>query len=264
MSEELAVKNHLICYIDVLGYQQKINEMGENKFLTQINGFIKSASEIAERSGPFLELLYEKNYDFNIHVFSDNIILFVNVENLANVEIENCLFHMVYTVANLQHLFLYSNLLLRGSIVKGPFYYDPNKYVFGTGLIRAYQLENNSAIYPRVIIENNLVEELMIHSALNEVYIDNLIEDFDGFRFVNYFNYATKGLGRKSNETGGEGILLRGGNNQHNSEIVASQITSNKDNPAILQKYRWLKYHFDASSKSDTYSWARQGNPQQV
>lgn len=246
MTNERKVSQHLICYIDVLGYKDKINT-DENTFLKKVDKLITRAKETADRTMSFLKYRNGKEYGIKTHVFSDNIIFLICTEHMKKEEIEYCLFHLVYQIALLQDLSLYEDILLRGSIVHGNIYYEPGSYVFGTGLVTAYDLENHSAIYPRVVIEKALVTEYMTDSKLNEEYIDNIVEDFDGVSFVNYFNYATKGLGKKQDDKGNYATMCQGGQNIHNLKIVNEGIDKNAMIPSVLQKYKWIEYHMEHS-----------------
>lgn len=71
--------------------------------------------------------------------------------------------------------------LLRGGITIGELFVD-NVMVWGNTLLRAYELEDKIVIYPRVIIDDKVVE--YIHQG-DSAY-DFIRYDKDGFDFVNY------------------------------------------------------------------------------
>jgi hypothetical protein len=59
-------------------------------------------------------------------------------------------------------------VFIRGSIVKGNLYTNKN-FLFGNGLISAYEIENELAVYPRIIVEYGLVKEVI---ELVEAYFE--------------------------------------------------------------------------------------------
>jgi len=62
---------------------------------------------------------------------------------------------------------------LRGGISTGSYFADDNM-IFSKGLVNAYQLESKKAIYPRVIIDKNIVvriQNISIESLKEMVYL---------------------------------------------------------------------------------------------
>lgn len=78
---------------------------------------------------------------------------------------------------------------LRGGITIGELFID-NSIVWGTGLIKAYKMENEIAIYPRILVSQEL---LNIYDSYKQktINIYALIEkDFDGLWFADYMMAA--------------------------------------------------------------------------
>lgn len=74
-------------------------------------------------------------------------------------------------------------ILIRGSIVSGKLYCDET-FIFGEGLITAYCLENDEAIYPRIIIQNEIIEhdikeciEVIEEMKYNKLNADQINEE---------------------------------------------------------------------------------------
>lgn len=73
--------------------------------------------------------------------------------------------------------------LVRGGITIGDFYID-DTIVWGPALLRAYELEDKLAIYPRIILDETVTSVLSISTIKN----DFVRVDKDGFRFLNYMD----------------------------------------------------------------------------
>ena len=77
--------------------------------------------------------------------------------------------------------FKYS-LLTRGSIVIDNFFID-EKFVYGKALTKAYQLENDIAIYPRIIMDERDAADLRQSNYIQQY----LNKDYDGIYYLNSF-----------------------------------------------------------------------------
>lgn len=75
---------------------------------------------------------------------------------------------------------LREGILTRGGVAIGPVHHDPQR-VFGEGLLSAYGLERQQAVYPRIVVSDALVD-LFEYSPLFR-----LLHDHDGFWFLDTF-----------------------------------------------------------------------------
>lgn len=69
-----------------------------------------------------------------------------------------------------QTLLLKNGLLLRGGIVVGKIYHD-NEIVFGPGLVKAYELESQIAIFPRIVMKTSDFEQAILSCTETSQYI---------------------------------------------------------------------------------------------
>lgn len=69
------------------------------------------------------------------------------------------LLFILYFCALLHIKLLDCGILLRGGIEKGECFVNENT-IFGPSVIKAYRLENQHAIYPRIIISNDIIKDL--------------------------------------------------------------------------------------------------------
>jgi len=120
--------------------------------------------------------------DMHMKVMSDSVCYFIDAS------IENALPALIATCDLLQirMLQLKEPMLSRGAIVKGKIYND-NDVLFGEGFVRAYYMQEDEAIYPRVIIDKNIIEGYKCINPTDQEYLDRLLtKDFDGYYFSDY------------------------------------------------------------------------------
>lgn len=123
-----------------------------------------------------------KKEDVHIKVMSDSICIFIDSD------IENALSALIATCDYLQirMLRLKEPILSRGAIVKGKIYHDKD-VLFGEGFVRAYYMQENESIYPRVIIDKNIIEGYTCSNDDDQHYLDRMLtKDFDGYYFSDY------------------------------------------------------------------------------
>ena len=214
--------SYLITYIDFLGMTNKMkeNESYESlQFLRYIlSGIVHRASIISGTN---------KINDFQIKIFSDNVIIAQKIN--ANI-LKDQIISMINLISLIQfEAFFQFDFPLRGGITIGDLYID-NAVVWGSGLIEAYNIENNLANYPRVIVSQKVIDafDQCKQKSLN---LDCMIEkDFDGYWFVDYFIAAPN-------------ITLIpqiSDNLKYKAQIHAS------DNERVKQKINWIIHYFNS------------------
>lgn len=102
--------------------------------------------------------------------------------NLLNECIEELLDKLITTQLRLfEH-----KLLLRGGITIGELIHK-NEFCLGPGMIKAYEIENKKAIYPRIIIDELVFKQKKYE---NTNLLKMLIAtSSDNFRYLNTFNF---------------------------------------------------------------------------
>lgn len=212
---ELELKKYYICYIDILGYKEHMNNMGEGKFLN----ILHEAYTIAIRDINIMSKPTHSNANFIYKIFSDNLVVCTECNRIDS------LYSLFYLVYILQRHFIDShNLYLRGSITEGLLYID-QEYIFGSGLVQAYKLENNIAIYPRIILD----KVLNINEVINSYSEILFCIDGDGYYFIDY-------LVKRANDPK---PLYK----NHKIHVI-NKLKEYKNNEVVYQKYLWCKeYH---------------------
>lgn len=204
------LNTYYILYFDVLGYR--------NKIFSDERGFLSAIKELFKRST-------EKNWHAVIRTFSDNVM--VSVEDGS----DGALRFLCHYASRIQELILREHgLLLRGAITKGNLYFD-NQFVYGTGLVQAVELEENVAVYPRIIIDRKLGNEDYILRSRHTIFSDK-----DGYSYINFLNYYDPHI-NPNGERDGNWIQLK-----RSIERAINEMSSNQD---LTPKRLWLSSFYD-------------------
>lgn len=223
---------YAIGYVDILGCKKIMQSEKCNLELQNLKNLFSTVTSVCKKQN----VMFDEN--IKIKIFSDNIV--VAIKTSAEEQNYNAL-KIVYFLAFFQFLaFLQCGYLIRGGICIGELYID-NNFLYGSGLINAYEIENKLAIYPRIIVENDIAKEL-----LQNVYHKELIQfDKDGVYYINYIPFADT-----------KSILYIDSSIEEFIGIISKKIkdTNKEDdiskNAKILQKLYWTRNYFVEYAKS--------------
>ena len=144
--KKIGTSEYLLSYFDILGYKNIINNLSESeesKLISDINNIIKKANRYNKK--------YGREWYLKTYSFSDNFLLVMKIESKGTIFNSFVLFLGILQEIQYEMVINYG-LFIRGSIVKGQVYAG-NNFVYGKGLINAYEIENKIAIFPRIIID---------------------------------------------------------------------------------------------------------------
>ena len=219
-------EDRLIIYIDILGFSNFINYTSE----TRVN-----SSDKILRINNFLNLI-KKFFTINdivlsktrqVTSFSDLIVISINLNEIHNIDLEiKDIFYLLLTSYR-------NGFLLRGAIVYGKLIHTENT-IFGPGLINAYEKERTIAKYPRVIIDDVIVSDLLDlekKSKLPQNCRDFILRDFDGKYYIDIF-YSI----RENVDNLWEYLQM--------IKSICNILLEMIDNPLLKEKYIWLKDKF--------------------
>lgn len=217
---------HIIGYIDLLGAKEKI-KTDSNFYLQQLDKtifFVNSVIKLDSDLIPFNEIKYK--------AFSDNVIFAVEINEHTS---KYTAFLTVFTMCSYFQRMLVQECrwLSRGAITMGDFYIDSN-VVWGDALIRAYELESKVAVFPRVILDPQIlisIDAKEMPAEIQQLVFDNLERDNDGFFFVDYTMKHSDDISKFLN------IF----------EDVCNQ--TNHTAPPIWQKIYWVKNYIEKKRK---------------
>jgi hypothetical protein len=192
---------YIVAYLDILGASSRMSQNIDSQLvpLNKLHNLYVFVTELTEKS---IGIKLFKGIRFKI--FSDNIIIAKKLSSDPSERIKG-IFSLLNCVSHFQisSVGVSVGWLVRGGITIGDFFID-NTMVWGPALLRAYELENNIAIYPRVVIDHDIISEL----NSNKEASDYLLLDFDGVTFLNYmciWHYA--------------GVVVKGGFEKMKMEV---------------------------------------------
>lgn len=174
---------------------------------------------------------------YAVAAFTDNIVLGTPADGpTTDLEGE---YGLLFTLAAAYQLTLACHgVFVRGGIAIGQLWMDQT-FVFGSGLINAYELEMKRAVYPRVIVDGTLADMAKLHA---ETYYAaparspqnaQLVRAADGEVFINYLA-ATEDL---DEEMAIERLAI------HREQIITGLFDSHAK-AGVVEKYLWAaEYH---------------------
>ena len=169
--------NYFVGYIDILGARKLMAQHNDN-FLNDLNSIYNDAM----RDVKYTNVVNQK--DIYIKIFSDNILIAVpTVKNDINRQAK--LEKIINLAGNFYNNILRHGYLARGAITEGKFYKDENNiFVYGKALTDAVNMEEENAIYPRIIVEKGIRDILPQYFLESNEYFYTL----NTFLFLGLFN----------------------------------------------------------------------------
>lgn len=198
------LKYYFVAFIDILGFSRMVRKDCDGPptsifFLPKLFDMYQS---ILPKEGT--------NESISVTQFSDSVVL-------SQLYAKNSFNDFANNVINFQHSLLIHGVLCRGGLSFGK-HYERSNFLFSEGLIKAYRIENEEAIYPRIVIDSDLVDLLSPDGALPHQLI---IQEADGACFLDY---------------------LSAGNSEQNFEAVYNlTVDWEKKSVRIREKLRWLR-----------------------
>lgn len=239
----MGVKPHVILYLDILGYKNILasgtNEdeylYGVHTLMSMLSNYIKSYTHsVDERDEYHLNLSRFKSM-----IFSDNILFFAPYD--SEIDMLNLANNLIYGLSQFLLQYKKSNVFFRGAITAGPLFYDEAlHFVFGTGLVRAYELESSVAIYPRIVIDTCLKPSpILVGWALDE----------DGIWYVDYLALGHAILCDSQNKEPLMPHNLFLSCMESHRKAICSALEKYKIIDRVYSKYGWLASYFNRFCK---------------
>lgn len=236
------VQPHVILFLDILGYKNLIKNSSptksENDYLEEVHTLMSMLSSYIERRNQQIDASSERDLKlsrFKSLIFSDNIIFFAPYT--SEIDMLNLSGNLIYGLCEFLFQYPKSDLFFRGSITAGSLYYDEKlHFVFGSGLIRAYELESSEAIYPRIIIDTCLKP-----SPILVGWAQDSKEKW-------YIDYLSLAYARLCDDQYGEPLMPRERTLFHINQLKKSiQTALNKyqTDQKVLEKYKWLAEYYN-------------------
>lgn len=232
----------LLTYIDVLGFRDIIRAKTPNDISRSIR--IVRESVQPNRFKTSIPELHEDEY-IN---FSDLTIIWTPFSPNGRLQRPGCVHSQILRMVHAQASLLFDEgILLRGGITVGDVARSYGQ-LFGPAVVRGYDLENKVARFPRIVVGEEVLEEmtanpnLWVHDKETDTreLKDLLHKDFDGEWFVDYLRVIEEELDDRSEYPS----YLR-----RHEEFVEQRLTDYRENSSILPKFKWLREYHNRTAK---------------
>lgn len=175
------IDNCYVAFLDILGFKDLLDK---NNF-EEIHSIFEEIRRF--KPDPFVEFPAHEKIQF--HIMSDSIIVYVDAtmpDSFVSLT-EVCYQIQIYLLRRKKPI------LLRGGIASGYLFRDKD-VIFGTGLSRAYSLENELASYPRIIFTAATLNEGLKNSNLSRIW-DELnmfyLMDNDDLYYIDFLHTSS-------------------------------------------------------------------------
>lgn len=231
--------NRIVAFMDILGWRDAIRRSAIDDELTKKLGLalnsVRMHSKYVESINSMFKYIKE-NSQAEMTSFSDCVVISVPIDAQAESEIVSHLMIFLQQMLNL-------GFPVRGAITIGKIIHRPG-IVYGPALVRAYELEQEQAKYPRIILDYSLAEHWKkgtLFSYLDGTpigYQRNWRIDNDGWHFLDHLLHFNNMPGHNINMA-----ILQNKLNQIKN-IIDGMPPSIKNDARIIEKYNWLiGYH---------------------
>ena len=228
---KLEQKEYVVAFLDFLGASEKMKSPEES------DDFLQKIKDIYD----FIRKFANKSQRYNIanikaRMFSDNIV-FAHQLNNSDQEENSEKIPPCFSVIAFAYTFMFESmqkgLWIRGGITIGDFAVTGN-FIYGNALVRAYELENSSAIYPRILVDHKLID--FIKQNDRDDIIDNFLAlDFDGEYYLKLFNELSNIYTNNNGFKVIEGI----------KKNIETELSKNNSDVRKRQKIYWIANKFN-------------------
>ncbi len=214
-------ENRIVAYVDIMGFKELVNNGNAEKILAILNS-VNERQVTLDALGRPIEL----------SMFSDCMLF----SSLLDQE-----FRIIQLVGYVQHVvasLMINGIWCRGAVTIGELYHR-NPLAFGPALINAYELENKSAYYPRIIISDEIVDryttcERQMRGEFAAHEREIFRKDSDGIKHLEIFSpRSALPLLAGANGTLGDIVI------KPTLKLVHAELSKHTD-PRIRQKLAWL------------------------
>jgi len=244
MPDAPAYSRTLVSYIDILGFAQMIERSREDaaeigKLRDRLTAMRRVATENSKHRNSSGENI---NVAFDSFSFSDLVVRCTTLGDHPPWFI--LLMAELHYLAAGQSSLASEGVLVRGGISMGELFMNPEKTtVFGPAFVRSYKLESQQAIYPRILVDREVVFEA--EKAAVWALLDGIVRQAeDGAYFLDYL-YGT--LTTKWDPPMSQDVMrsLIGRHRRTIDAAIGDKIQAKDE--SFKQKYRWLAlYHNNA------------------
>ena len=213
-------QNRVVAFLDIIGFSALVEELEKNpKLHSELQMALKMIGAYKSLAGK--EGFAQK--DLEISVFSDSIVISAMPDKINAV---------IFSCAHLQAQLAHLGILLRGAISSGLTIHEGD-ILYGKGMLNAYHMENSSSVYPRIVVDPELLSGL--DARYSEIFLN---EDHDGLFYVDFFSIGFVPSGAEALAAEGYDPYSIG---LEEMEGIISRGISKSANTNHLMKWNWMK-----------------------
>jgi len=249
-------EKRVVVFIDILGFREHIKQTTEdNGYFIKLRNCLNFIANLKIENDNEKKKNPENKRE--ITVFSDSIVI------SYSTEFEGSVFWLLLDVVHIQLEMMKMGILMRGGLTVGNLCHNDN-IVYGPAMIEAYELESKAAIYPRVVVNEevfNIAAQIatafandgkITHTAATDEVQEMkemCCKDRDGHWFINFLSQS---LEVNSVDNYFEALATL-------KNLISQEIEKNKLKPSIFLKYEWLKNYYNEViakfSKEEVEKW---------
>jgi hypothetical protein len=136
-----------VAFLDILGFKNMIESTKNNiEYQEKIKNVLNYIAGI--RNDNYYGDLAKYRVFKEVSVFSDSIVISYS----SSLDIGGALFHVLMDLVYICIDLLINGIYVRGGVSCGQMYHD-KKVCFGPAMVQSYEIENKTAVYPRIVID---------------------------------------------------------------------------------------------------------------
>lgn len=232
----------IVAYLDILGFASLVERLPAN----EISGIIDQFHTFNRTDDVPATRMQEMRLNPRLFVFqiSDAVVRTTTLENETN---DGAMFWELWSLALVQIELISAGVLVRGGVSVGEVNVGLNGDgpIFGPAMIRAFRIESEEAIYPRIVvddeaieaalrIERNLDEPLDIPDEVRTQIRSLLATGEDGTLYIDYLRAVQPDSTIDLNS-----VLIS------HKNLIESGLTEHAS-PRIRRKFQWLAHYHDS------------------
>lgn len=181
--DNIKTSPHFVAFIDLLG-TQAIMKNRENNLLNHMAEITKIAYDLVFQNNSLKDI----KGSLGTRIFSDNIVMYIPVnKNDYAIALQALCMYVGFFQYLLLKLYGY---YVRGGLAIGDFFANDD-FIYGQALNDAYNIESKLAIYPRIVVSNQIIEQISLYNLEKFFWGENgclVFCRFDGCHYINYLD----------------------------------------------------------------------------
>ena len=240
---EAGYEECIVSFLDILGFRSMLESVPPEKIAQALATFRRASwpdGLEAERAPE------ERGEDsvVRVEIVSDAI---VRARTTKARYQGGYLFSELLDLMHIQIVCIANGVTVRGAVTIGDLHLgaDLRGPLFGRALVRAYEMESEEVVFPRIAVEEAVLDRLRNDPTMRreghtleeelEFYDGLLAEDPSGLRYIDYLSAA-----RGECEDYGEYVQFL----EYHKTLVENGLDGSEGSPKVRRKYNWLRnYH---------------------